>query len=102
MALELGVLLPVLLAAILHASWNALVKAGDDRLVMTTLVIAVPSLPCLAALFVLPAAAAKARLKALEGTRYGVSINNEERAAFISSSSAWATPGARPLRPTGS
>jgi drug/metabolite transporter (DMT)-like permease len=29
----------VLLAAVLHASWNALVKAGSDKLVMQTLVI---------------------------------------------------------------
>ena len=60
MALGPGVLLAVLLAAILHASWNTLVKAGDDRLVMTTLIIAVPTLPCLAALFLLPALQAAA------------------------------------------
>ncbi|MFQ6017270.1 MAG: EamA family transporter [Kiloniellaceae bacterium] len=55
MALDVGVLLLVLLAAALHASWNALVKAGEDRLVMTTLVVFVPGLPCLAAVSVLPA-----------------------------------------------
>lgn len=54
MALDPGVLLLVLLAAVLHATWNALVKAGGDRLVMTTLVMVVPSVPCLIALFYLP------------------------------------------------
>jgi drug/metabolite transporter (DMT)-like permease len=50
------ILLLVLLAAVLHASWNALVKSGDDKLVMQTLVIApglllglaIPFLPPLA------------------------------------------------------
>ncbi len=60
MTLELGVLFLVLFSAVLHASWNALVKAGGDRLVMTTLVILVPSFPCLAALFFLPALEAAA------------------------------------------
>ena len=60
MALDTGVLLLVLLAAALHAVWNALVKAGGDRLVMTTLVMFVPSVPCLAALFVLPTLGAEA------------------------------------------
>ncbi len=55
MALDLGVLLLVLLAAALHASWNAIVKAGGDRLVMTTLVMIGPAPVCLVALFFLPA-----------------------------------------------
>lgn len=54
MALETGVLMLVLLAAFLHASWNALVKAGGDRLVMTTLVMVGPAPLSIAALFVLP------------------------------------------------
>ncbi|MFQ5775627.1 MAG: EamA family transporter [Kiloniellaceae bacterium] len=54
MALDLGVLLLVLLAAVLHATWNALVKAGGDRLAVTTLVMLVPGLPSIAALFFLP------------------------------------------------
>ncbi len=54
MALDLGVLLLVLLSAALHASWNALVKAGGDRLVMTTLVMTAPVPACVAALFFLP------------------------------------------------
>jgi drug/metabolite transporter (DMT)-like permease len=55
MALDLGVLLLVLLSAALHASWNALVKAGNDRLVMTTLVMVAPAPVCVVALFFLPA-----------------------------------------------
>jgi len=54
MALDLGVLLLVLFSAVLHASWNALVKAGGDRLVMTTLVMLAPVPICLVALFFLP------------------------------------------------
>ncbi len=55
MALDLGIILLVLLAAGLHASWNAIVKAGGDRLVMTTLVMTGPTPVCLVALFYLPA-----------------------------------------------
>jgi len=54
MTLEPGVLALVLLAAVLHASWNALVKTGGDRLVVTTLVMTAASLPCAVALFFLP------------------------------------------------
>ncbi len=54
MALDFGVILLILLAAALHASWNALVKAGGDTLVMQTLVIFVPSLPCLVLIPLLP------------------------------------------------
>ncbi len=58
MALEAGVLLLVMLAAVLHASWNALVKAGDDKLVMQTLVISVHGFLAMPALFFLPLPAA--------------------------------------------
>jgi uncharacterized membrane protein len=44
------VALLVLLAAVLHASWNVLVKIGDDRLLVQTLVIGTGSLVCAAAL----------------------------------------------------
>jgi len=54
MNLEPGVLALVLLAAVLHASWNALVKTGGDRLVVTTLVMTAASLPSAVALFFLP------------------------------------------------
>ena len=59
MALDPLVTLLVLLAAVMHASWNALVKATGDRLAMQALVIFFSSVPALAALpFVpLPAAA---------------------------------------------
>ncbi len=57
MALGAGVLSLVLLAALLHAVWNALIKAGGDRLVMTTTIMFVPILPSLLGLFVLPAMA---------------------------------------------
>ena len=55
MALGAGVLSLVLLAAVLHAVWNALIKAGGDRLVITTTIMFVPIAPSLLALFVLPA-----------------------------------------------
>lgn len=45
----------MLLAAVMHATWNALVKTGRDRLVMQTLVILVPSIPAMIALPFLPA-----------------------------------------------
>ncbi len=57
MALGPGVLSLVLLAAVLHATWNALIKAGGDRLVITTTIMLVPIAPSLLALFVLPAMA---------------------------------------------
>ncbi|MCH6587503.1 MAG: EamA family transporter [Proteobacteria bacterium] len=57
MALGAGVLSLVLLAAVLHATWNALIKAGGDRLVIITTIMFVPIAPSLLALFVLPAMA---------------------------------------------
>ncbi len=54
MVMEAGVLLLVLLAAVLHASWNALVKAGEDKLVMQTLVICVHGYLAMPLLFFLP------------------------------------------------
>ena len=47
MILDPGVLALVLLAALCHATWNSLVKAGADKLVMQTLVIATPGAVCL-------------------------------------------------------
>lgn len=44
MSLEITVVALVLVAAALHASWNALVKAGGDRLAMMALVNASPAL----------------------------------------------------------
>lgn len=44
MALEPGVVALVLLAALFHASWNALVKNGQDRLATMSLVIGVGGL----------------------------------------------------------
>ncbi len=57
MTLDPGVLLLVLLAAVLHASWNALIKAGGDHLVMTTVIMFVPILPSVAIVAVQPAMA---------------------------------------------
>ena len=54
------VLLLVLLAAASHATWNAFVKAGADKLVSLCLVIFTTSLPALAALPFLPIPAAAA------------------------------------------
>lgn len=48
----------VLLAAALHASWNALVKAGGDRLALQALVMLAPALVAGPLLFILPAPAA--------------------------------------------
>ncbi len=58
--LDAGVLLLVLLAAVLHAAWNALVKAGGDRLVITAFIMFVPIPPSLLAIVALPAMEAAA------------------------------------------
>ena len=60
MTLDPGVMLLVLLAAVLHASWNALIKAGGDHLVVTTVIMFVPILPSIAVLLVEPAMASAA------------------------------------------
>ena len=39
--MPLSVALPVLLAAVLHAGWNAVLKMGDDRLLTITVIIGV-------------------------------------------------------------
>ncbi|MEX0923548.1 MAG: DMT family transporter [Rhodovibrionaceae bacterium] len=49
-----GILLLVLLAAALHATWNALVKSGQDRLVTLALVNLAPAIPAALALPFLP------------------------------------------------
>ncbi|MGF1608371.1 MAG: EamA family transporter [Kiloniellales bacterium] len=55
MALDIGVIALVLLAAVLHAAWNALVKSGGDRLVVLALVMVTPGLLAALALpFVTP------------------------------------------------
>ncbi len=51
MSLDPTVLLLVLLAAVLHATWNAFVKSGEDKLVLLALVIFTGSVP---AFFLLP------------------------------------------------
>ncbi len=60
MTLDLGVLLLVLLAAVLHASWNALIKSGDDHLVMTAVIMFVPIPPAIVIVLMQPAMAAAA------------------------------------------
>ncbi len=60
MALDIGVFFLVLLAAVLHATWNALVKAGTDRLVTIAIVMVTASVPALFALPFLPFPAAAA------------------------------------------
>ncbi len=52
--MTLAVTLLVLSAAVMHATWNALVKAGSDKVVMQCLVIFVSGLPALAALPFVP------------------------------------------------
>ncbi len=51
MSLDPTVLMLVLLAAVLHATWNAFVKSGEDKLVLLALVIFSGSVP---AFFLLP------------------------------------------------
>lgn len=59
MPLELPVAALVLLAAVMHASWNALIKISGDRLLTMTFVAFWPMVPALAAsIFWLPAPAA--------------------------------------------
>ncbi len=60
MTLDIGVFCLVLLAAVLHATWNALVKAGGDRLVTIALVMITAGVPALLALPFLPFPAAAA------------------------------------------
>jgi hypothetical protein len=60
MAMDPLVVLLVLLAAAAHATWNAFVKAGEDKLVSLCLVIFSTSLPALLALPFLPLPAAGA------------------------------------------
>ncbi len=59
MALDLGVIVLVLLAAVLHASWNALIKTGGDRLAVMALTMAIPALPCWVVVAFLPLPAAE-------------------------------------------
>ncbi len=47
----------VLLAALLHAGWNAIVKGGEDAFVSTSAVVVGHALPALAAIAILPAPA---------------------------------------------
>src|SRR5215467_8567814 len=44
----------VLAAAVMHASWNALIKAGKDKLVMQCLVMFFAGVPCLPFLLFVP------------------------------------------------
>ncbi len=54
MTLDIGVVALVLLAAVLHATWNAFVKAGADRLAVLTLAVAAPAPLCALALPFVP------------------------------------------------
>ena len=54
MTLDIGVVALVILAAVLHATWNAFVKAGADRLAVLTLAMAVPAPLCALALPFVP------------------------------------------------
>ncbi len=54
MALDIGVVALVLLAAVLHATWNAFIKAGGDRLAVMALTMGLPALPCALALPFVP------------------------------------------------
>ena len=52
------VTLAVLLAALLHASWNAMIKSGDDVLLDTAAIVAGAGLLAVPFLFVVPLPAA--------------------------------------------
>src|SRR5580704_4336403 len=54
------VLLLVLLAAYLHAAWNALLRGGQDRFQSVTIMSFTAALVCLPAIFILPLPLAKA------------------------------------------
>lgn len=54
MVLDPLVFLLVLAAAVMHAAWNAMIKAGEDRLVRQTFVTLAPAFVTLPALFFLP------------------------------------------------
>ena len=56
--MPLPVFLAVLLGAVLHAGWNAIVKSGPDKLLTTVLIAAASGLVAVAALPFLPAPAA--------------------------------------------
>src|SRR5690606_263167 len=60
MSLTPAVVVLVLMAAVMHASWNALVKSGGDKTAMQVLVILTSGIPALLALpfFPIPEAAA--------------------------------------------
>ena len=58
MTLDIGVITLVLAAAALHATWNALVKAGDDRLAVMAITMGLPVVPFSVALFFVPIPAA--------------------------------------------
>lgn len=57
MVLDPLVFLLVLLAAVMHATWNAMIKAGEDRLMRQTFVIVAPTFVAVPALFFLPSLA---------------------------------------------
>lgn len=54
MSLDPAVFFLVLAAALMHATWNALIKSGGDGLVTTTVIMAVPAVPSAIALVFLP------------------------------------------------
>ena len=58
MAPGIGVITLVLVAAALHATWNALVKAGGDRLSVMAVTMGLPALPFAVALLFVPIPAA--------------------------------------------
>lgn len=60
MTLEPGVVALVLLAAVLHATWNAFIKAGADRLAVLSLTMAIPAPLCALALPFVPLPAVEA------------------------------------------
>lgn len=76
-----AIVLLVLAAAAMHATWNALLKAGNDKIVLQCLVALVPALPAMLALpfFPLPAPAAWGYLilsTVVHGVYYALLVNS--------------------------
>ena len=91
--MPLSVFLAVLAAALVHASWNALVKAGDDRLASVGIIGATQILISLALLpFVAPLASEAwifVAISTVLSTAYMIALQRAYRAAISARSIRW-------------
>ena len=76
------IVLLVLFAAVAHATWNAFVKAGEDKLVSLCLVIFTTSFPALAALPFLLLSSDTGAEELVPG-KYGFAQNGRSRHKFV-------------------